>query len=110
MTRFTRRGRARLCSVAKKARSHPGIGGRLARMSVDRAFLGRGMLFGGLEDAALDAVLSPAPPRRPPAGFALSEQDEAPRALSLVTQGRVKVGHLSPDGRSLTVAFLGPGE
>jgi CRP/FNR family transcriptional regulator, nitrogen oxide reductase regulator len=79
-------------------------------MSVDRAFLGRVRLFEGLEDDALDDVLSAATPRRVPAGFALFEQGEAPRALSLVTQGRVKVGHLSPDGRPLTVAFLGPGE
>src|SRR4051794_27242663 len=76
MTRFTRRGRARLCSVAKKARSHSGIGGRLARMPVDRAFLGRVRLFEGLEDDTLDDVLSAATPRRVPAGFALFEQGE----------------------------------
>ena len=73
-------------------------------MSVDHAFLAGVGLFEGLGDVALDDVLSAATPRRVPAGFALFEQGEAPRALPLVTQGRVKVGHLSPDGRPLAFA------
>ena len=79
-------------------------------MSVDYAFLERVKLFEGLDAASLDHILSAATPSRVSAGATLFEQGDDARWLPLITEGRVKIGHLSPDGRPLTVAFLGSGE
>src|SRR5690348_724192 len=67
---------------------------RLARMSIDRASLEQVKLFEGLDAAALDAILGAAISRRVPASAILFNQGDEPRWLSLITDGRVKVGHI----------------
>lgn len=79
-------------------------------MSADRAFLERVRLFEGLDATAFNDVLAASTSRRLPTGATLFTQGDEPRWLPLITDGRVKIGHVSPDGRPVTIAFLGPGE
>lgn len=79
-------------------------------MSMDRAFLEQAALFEGLDAASRNAALNAAAARCVPAGATLFQQGDEPRWLPLITDGRVKIGRIAPDGRPLTVAFLGPGE
>ena len=67
-------------------------------------------LFAGLDANPLEAVLEAATVRRLAAGAVLLEQGDAPRWLYLIVEGRLKVGHMSPDGKPLTLRLLGPGD
>src|SRR5689334_13660210 len=79
-------------------------------MSSDRALLEQAPLFSGLDARSLEAVLAVATPRRLSSGATVFEQGDEPRWLPLITEGRLRIGRISPEGRPLTVAFLGAGE
>ena len=81
-----------------------------SRMPTHHSFVQRAKLFEGLDAASLETILAAATPRRVPKGGALFEQGDKPFWLALITEGRIKIGHVAPDGRTLAVGFLGPGE
>ena len=58
----------------------------------------------------LDTILNLATPRCVPRGATLFKQGDKPCWLTLITAGRLKIGLVAPDGRTLAVGFLGPGE
>lgn len=67
-------------------------------------------LFSGLDDeaaAALEASMSPATLRR---GEILFNEGDDGDQLYVVTEGKVKLGRTSPDGRENLLAILGPGQ
>ena len=67
-------------------------------------------LFSGLDDeaaAALEASMSPASLRR---GEILFNEGDDGDQLYVVTDGKVKLGRTSPDGRENLLAILGPGQ
>src|SRR3954470_5878705 len=81
-----------------------------SRMSTDRSFVQQAKLFEGLDAASLDTILAAATPRSVPRGATLFKQGDKPCWPTLITQGRMKIGHVAPDGRTFAVGFLGPGE
>ncbi|GAA3519010.1 Crp/Fnr family transcriptional regulator [Aeromicrobium panaciterrae] len=67
-------------------------------------------LFSGLDDeaaAALEASMSPTSLRR---GEILFNEGDDGDQLYVVTDGKVKLGRTSPDGRENLLAILGPGQ
>ena len=79
-------------------------------MSTDRSYVQQAKLFEGLDAASLDTILNLATPRSVPQGATLFKQGDKPCWLTLITAGRLKIGLVAPDGRTLAVGFLGPGE
>src|SRR3954468_2950622 len=82
----------------------------LVPMPDDRFFVQQAKLFEGLDAASLDTILAAATSRRVPRGATLFKQGDKPGWLALITEGRMKMGHVVPDGRTLAIGFLGPGE
>jgi CRP/FNR family transcriptional regulator, nitrogen oxide reductase regulator len=78
--------------------------------AADRKLLARVGLFNGLDAGPLAAVIQAATVRRLPPGAVLLEQGDEPRWLYLIVEGRLKIGHMSPDGKPLTLRLLGPGD
>lgn len=79
-------------------------------MSLDNQFISRVPLFAGLNEqqfAALAARTSHTSLRR---GEVLFEEGEQGDRLFIITEGKVKLGHSSDDGRESLLAILGPGE
>ncbi len=79
-------------------------------MSLDNQFISRVPLFAGLNEqqfAALAARTSSTSLRR---GEVLFEEGELGDKLYIVTEGKIKLGHSSEDGRESLLAILGPGE
>lgn len=67
-------------------------------------------LFSGLDDevaAALESSMSPASLRR---GEILFNEGDDGNQLYVVTEGKIKLGRTSPDGRENLLAILGPGQ
>ena len=67
-------------------------------------------LFSGLDDeaaGALDASMSPLSLRR---GEVLFNEGDDGNQLYVVTEGKIKLGRTSPDGRENLLAILGPGQ
>src|SRR3954452_3596553 len=79
-------------------------------MSTDRSYVQQAKLFEGLDAASLDTILNLATPRSVPRGATLFKQGDEPCWLTLITEGRLKIGLVAPDGRTLAVGYLGPGE
>lgn len=72
--------------------------------------LRRAPLFSGLDDeaaAALDGSMSPLTLRR---GEVLFNEGDDGDQLYVVTDGKIKLGRTSPDGRENLLAILGPGQ
>lgn len=79
-------------------------------MSLDNQFISRVPLFAGLNEqqfAALAARTSHTSLRR---GEILFEEGDLGDRLYIVTEGKIKLGHSSSDGRESLLAILGPGE
>jgi CRP/FNR family cyclic AMP-dependent transcriptional regulator len=67
-------------------------------------------LFSGLDDeaaAALESSMAPATLRR---GEVLFNEGDDGNQLYVVTEGKIKLGRTSPDGRENLLAILGPGQ
>ncbi len=72
--------------------------------------LRRAPLFSGLDDdaaGALDASMTPVTLRR---GEVLFNEGDDGNQLYVVTDGKIKLGRTSPDGRENLLAILGPGQ
>lgn len=72
--------------------------------------LRRAPLFSGLDDeaaSALDASMSPLTLRR---GEVLFNEGDDGNQLYVVTDGKIKLGRTSPDGRENLLAILGPSQ
>lgn len=72
--------------------------------------LRRAPLFSGLDDeaaGALDASMSPLTLRR---GEVLFNEGDDGNQLYVVTEGKIKLGRTSPDGRENLLAILGPSQ
>lgn len=79
-------------------------------MSVDNQFISRVPLFSGLNEeqyAALAVRTGSASLRR---GEVLFDEGDDGDRLYIITEGKIKLGHTSPDGRESLLAVLGPGE
>ncbi len=79
-------------------------------MSLDNQFISRVPLFAGLNEqqfAALAARTSQTSLRR---GEVLFEEGDQGDRLYIITEGKIKLGHSSEDGRESLLAILGPGE
>lgn len=79
-------------------------------MSLDNQFISRVPLFAGLNEqqfAALAARTSHTSLRR---GEVLFEEGDPGDRLFIITEGKIKLGHSSDDGRESLLAILGPGE
>ncbi len=79
-------------------------------MSLANQFISRGPLFAGLNEqqfAALAARTSHTSLRR---GEVLFEEGDPGERLYIITEGKIKLGHSSDDGRESLLAILGPGE
>ncbi len=79
-------------------------------MSLDNQFISRVPLFAGLNEqqfAALAARTSHTSLRR---GEVLFEEGDQGDRLYIITEGKIKLGHSSTDGRESLLAILGPGE
>jgi CRP-like cAMP-binding protein len=81
-----------------------------APVAANRKLLARVGLFAGMDAGALDVVLDAATTRRLASGAVLLKQGDEPRWLYLIVDGRLKIGHMSPEGKPLTLRFLGPGD
>lgn len=66
-------------------------------------------LLGSLPVAAARAILAAAPSRRWPKGAVLMDMGDDGDSLMVVLEGLTKVSVISPDGRELTLDYVGPG-
>lgn len=67
-------------------------------------------LFRDLTPEAIEGTLDAARRYRVAKGTALFRQDDPPEAFYVLVHGRVKVTQETPDGQSVVVRFIGPGE
>ena len=77
---------------------------------MDANFLAQVELFKGLTEEDLEslaALMAEASLKR---GESLFHEGDAGNRLYLITEGKVKLSHTSPDGRENLIAVLGPGE
>jgi CRP-like cAMP-binding protein len=77
---------------------------------VDLDVLRRSPLFAGLDDQASHDLLAVMTPMRLERGDILFHEGEAGERLYVITEGKVKLGRTSSDGRENLLAILGPGE
>lgn len=84
----------------------------MARKQVDevKGFVRKVALFGGLEGARLDSVLSVLGEDTFPVGEVLFKEGELGRTLFVVLEGEVEVLRHSADGKEISIVKLGPGE
>jgi CRP-like cAMP-binding protein len=75
-----------------------------------RTLIARSPLFEQVDAATLDRACAGAIERRIEAGAVLFRQGEMPERLHLVTEGRLKMTRVTPDGSQLTIGILGPEE
>ena len=73
------------------------------------AVLGRTMLFGGLDRAALRRLAAMARPILVKPDAAVFRKGDPSRALYVIDQGRVKIATTSAEGREIVLNLLGPG-
>ena len=66
--------------------------------------------LGGLDRAALTAALAATPLVRLPRGTVLFREGDVCRAFPLVLSGEIRVARDSPEGRSIELYRVGPGE
>ncbi len=67
-------------------------------------------LFSGLDDAAAASLLSSLSETRLRRGETLFREGDTGDRLYVVTEGKIKLGRSSPDGRENLMAVLGPGQ
>ncbi len=66
--------------------------------------------FSELDSVICDEIARMSHVERVRKGEAIFKQNEAPRTLLLVLNGRLKVIHVTPDGSRVVVRLLGPGD
>ncbi len=66
-------------------------------------------IFRDLEHEEIEALGKRAPMQRVPAGTVFFSPEQAAEVLFILKEGRVRLYHLSPDGKALTTAVLEPG-
>lgn len=79
-------------------------------MSIDDQFISRVPLFAGLNEEQYAALASRTGGVSLRRGEVLFEEGDPGDRLFIITEGKVKLGHTSPDGRESLLAILGPGE
>ena len=67
-------------------------------------------LFAALDDGAAAALMASTVEKRLAKGQELFHEGEQGDQMFVVTEGKVKLGHTSADGRESLLAILGPGE
>lgn len=72
-------------------------------------YLSRINLFTDLDRSSLQELEQVVPMVTVPSGALLLRPDEPPQALYLLKRGRVRLYRVRPDGREVTLAFLGDG-
>ncbi len=79
-------------------------------MTPEDQFISRVPLFAGLNEQQFAALASRASQASLRRGEVLFEEGEQGDRLFIVTEGKIKLGHRSNDGRESLIAILGPGE
>ncbi len=79
-------------------------------MSLEDQFISRVPLFAGLNEQQFAALASRASQTALRRGEVLFEEGDPGDRLFIITEGKVKLGHSSADGRESLIAILGPGE
>ncbi len=67
-------------------------------------------VFGGLEEAALDAALAIAAPRFVAKNGTMFEQGDRAETFYVLVDGRLKVSQTTPAGQQVVIRYIGPGE
>ncbi len=67
-------------------------------------------LFGGLDAAALDAVIAAAQTRHVPAGGFFFHQGAPATTFYVLREGRVRLSQVTPEGQQVVMHFFGPGD
>ncbi|EPD31254.1 hypothetical protein HMPREF9238_01021 [Gleimia europaea ACS-120-V-Col10b] len=79
-------------------------------MTVERNYISQVPLFEGLDEAQQNSLRSKMGQTTLRRGEVLFEEGEPGNRLYIITEGKVKLGHTSTDGRENLLAVLGPGE
>jgi CRP-like cAMP-binding protein len=77
---------------------------------IDRTLVSTLPIFTGMEESALDKLLSDAVQRNVPKGAKVFEQGEKAKLFYLLLQGRLKVMQVTADGQQLIVRVVHPGD
>ncbi len=77
---------------------------------IDRTLVSTLPIFAGMEESALDKLLSDAVQRNVPKGAKVFEQGEKAKLFYLLLQGRLKVMQVTADGQQLIVRVVHPGD
>lgn len=72
--------------------------------------LARAPLFKGAEPGELTAALNVARHRRVERGEYFFHQGDAAEAFYVITEGRVRLSQLTPEGHQVIIGFMGPGD
>jgi CRP/FNR family transcriptional regulator, cyclic AMP receptor protein len=75
-----------------------------------RPFLRNNTFFGGLPDAALDALIRRGHTRRFAKGDVICRRGEPGDSVMVLLAGRIKVSNVNVDGREVVLNFLGVGD
>lgn len=79
-------------------------------MTVEGNYISQVPLFEGLDEAQQNSLRSKMGQTTLRRGEVLFEEGEPGNRLYIITEGKVKLGHTSMDGRENLLAVLGPGE
>lgn len=88
----------------------PITGTDLDHMNIDEQFISQVPLFAGLSEDQFAALTERAESVSLRRGEILFEEGDPGDRLFIITEGKVKLGHASADGRESLLAILGPGE
>jgi CRP-like cAMP-binding protein len=72
--------------------------------------LARAPLFGGSDPAGLTGALKVARTRRVERGEYFFHQGDPAEAFYIITEGRVRLSQLTPEGHQVIIGFMGPGD
>jgi CRP-like cAMP-binding protein len=75
-----------------------------------RPFLRKNTFFGGLPDAALDALIRKGHTKKFFKGDAISRRGDPGDCLMVILSGRLKITNMTADGREVVLNFVGAGE
>jgi CRP/FNR family transcriptional regulator, cyclic AMP receptor protein len=75
-----------------------------------RPFLRNNTFFGGLPDAALDALIRRGHTKKFGKGDAICRRGEPGDSVMVLLQGRIKVSNVNVDGKEVVLNFLGVGD
>jgi CRP-like cAMP-binding protein len=91
--------------------------GRRAAMSADspfidrvRPFLRKNTFFGGLPDAALEALIRKGHTKKFAKGDTISRRGDPGDSLMVILSGRLKITNITADGREVVLNFISTGE